>query len=60
VVEEANMGIPQVLHGLDKVAQPDEIGPEFGERDSDANMHSALLIASEQLSWAGRRAGVGL
>jgi hypothetical protein len=60
VVEEADMGIPQVLHGLDKVAQPHEISPKFGERDGDADVHIDLLIASEQRSGSGRRAGVGL
>jgi hypothetical protein len=39
VVEEANMGISHLLRGLDKVAQPDEISPKFGERDGDANVH---------------------
>jgi hypothetical protein len=60
VVEEADMGIPQVLRGLDKVAQPYEISSKFGERDSDADMHIDLLIASEQHSGSGRRAGVGV
>jgi hypothetical protein len=54
MVEEADMGIPQVLHGLDKVAQSYEISPEFGERDGNADVHTDLLIASEQRS--GRRA----
>jgi hypothetical protein len=53
VVKEADMGIPQILHGLDKVAQPHEISPKFGERDGDADVHTDLLIASEQRS--GRR-----
>jgi hypothetical protein len=48
VVKEADMGIPQVLHSLDKVAQPHEISPKFGERDGDADVHTDLLIASEQ------------
>jgi hypothetical protein len=48
VVEEADMCIPQVLHGLDKVAQPYKISPKFGERDGDADVHTDLLIASEQ------------
>jgi hypothetical protein len=54
VVEEADVGVSQVLRGLDKVAQPDKISPKFGERGSDADMHTDLLIASEQRS--GRRA----
>jgi hypothetical protein len=50
VVEEADMGISQVLHGLDKVAQPHEISPKFGERDGNADVHTDLLIASAQCS----------
>jgi hypothetical protein len=53
VVEEADMSIPQVLHGLDKVAQCYEIRPKFSERDGDTDVHIDLLIASEQRS--GRR-----
>jgi len=60
VVEEADMGIPQVLRGLDKVAQTYEISPKFGERDSDTDVHIDILIASEQRSGSGRRARVGL
>jgi hypothetical protein len=48
VVEEADMVISQVLHSLDKIAQPHEISPKFGERDSDADVHTDLLIASAQ------------
>ena len=60
VVEETNMSIPQVLRGLDKVAQPHEISPKLSERDGDADVHTDLLIASEPHSGSGRHAGVGL
>jgi hypothetical protein len=46
MVEEADMGLPQVLHSLDKVAQPHEISSKFGERDSNADVHADLLMAS--------------
>jgi hypothetical protein len=54
VVKETDMGIPQVLHGLDKVAQPHKVSPKLGERDGDANMHTDLLMASEQHSVSER------
>jgi len=53
VVEEANVGISQILRGLDKVAQPYEISPKLGERDGDADVHIDLLIVSEQRSGSG-------
>src|SRR5262249_42000936 len=57
VVEEADVGIPQILRGLDKVAQSYEISSKFGERDSDADVHTDLLIASAQRPGSTRRAG---
>ena len=59
MVEETDMVIPQLLCGLDKVAQPHEISSKFGERDGDANVHIDLLMASEQRPRSGKRAGIG-
>jgi hypothetical protein len=59
MIEETDMVIPQILRGLDKVAQPHKISSKLGERDGDANVHIDLLMASEQRLGSGRRAGIG-
>jgi hypothetical protein len=39
MIEETDMGIPQLLRRLDEVTQSCKICPKLDEGDGDANLH---------------------